>query len=178
MNIKCYNTRSHSSILHFSILYIFFVPFFLIFIFFSLMTSLDIVMQWTILMVHIQLFLIHMALWNFVLFFFQSPDISHNLLNDFTSPSWALPLPTSITPLSDEQSAAHPTVSLKGRKLLKPPNVRWQVMITLERGIMWLPQEEGPTARSPAEPFEGSAGLGTRCLLLFWMFCSSYFNLQ
>lgn len=145
------------------------------------MTSLDIVMQWTILMVHIQLFLIHMALWNFVLFF------SHQTAIIFWTTSQAqvglflfflsLPLPTSITPLSDEQSVAPPTVCLKGRKLLKPPNVRWQVMITLERGIMWLPQEEGQTARSPAEPLEGSAGLGPRCLL-FWMFCSSYFNLQ
>lgn len=42
-------------------------------------------------MVHIQLSLIYMALWNFVLFFFQSPDIitSHIPLSNITNPSRA-----------------------------------------------------------------------------------------
>lgn len=73
-------------------------------------------------MVHIQLFLIHMALWKFVLFF-QSPDIitSHIPLSDITNPSWALSflsplsLPTSITHPSSVRPAGQVCVKLTSR---------------------------------------------------------------
>lgn len=52
----------------------------------------------------------------------------------------------------------------------------WQVMITLEEGIMWLSQEEGQPplvadchvcCHTPAHPFKGFAGFG-KCMNFFF----------
>lgn len=92
MNIKCYNTRSHSSILHFSILYIFLFLFPHFHLFF-LMTSLgycNVMNYFNGSYTVISYSYGFMEIMSF--FFFQSPDIitSHIPLSDITNPSWAL----------------------------------------------------------------------------------------
>ena len=179
-------------------------------------------------MVHTQLYLIHMALWNFVLFFFffwiQSPDIitSHNPLSDITNPSWDLfsPIafsllllppfqrPSLISPVSGhswpspcktaERRLRRPlqfdwTASsssmLIDERLKTPntpeihPNVRWQVMITLEGRDQWdCPQVEGPLVAvchvcshtHQLSPIKGFAGFW-EMREFFFFFLSEYF---
>lgn len=161
MNIKCYNTGSHSSILHFSVLYIFFCSFFPRFHLFFLMTSLRYCNVMNVFKWFIYSYFLFIWLYGIVSFF-QSPDIftSHNPLTNITKPSWVLSrfllLPhirhspvSSHVCKADRRRLRRPPQSIwtasstskliEGRKLPKrpkSPTVRCQVTITSEEGTV------------------------------------------